>query len=154
MTPRNERGGSVALRRPHGGSLLIPGRENFLQQNQDIGNTERLLEETRAWRMSFLLGRIEEFAGYEHQRGLRLARGGEEAPGRATAADVRAILREIQVAKKDVVETLGEEGQSLLDGFRAIHVQISSGKALGKKAAKAFFIVENKNGAAPKRIQV
>lgn len=104
--------------------------------------------------MSFLLGRIEEFAGYEDQGGLRFARGGEETLGRATATDVRAILREIQVAKKDVVEALGEEGKSLLDGFRAIHVQVSGGKAFGKKAAKAFFIVENKNGAATKRIEV
>lgn len=104
--------------------------------------------------MSFLLGRIEEFAGYEDQGGLRFTRGGEEALGRATAADVGATLREVQVAEKDVVGAVGEQGKGLLDGSRAIHVQVSGGKAFGEQAAKAFFIVENKNGAATKRIQV
>ena len=70
------------------------------------------------------------------------------------AADVGAVLGEIQIAEDSIGRTLGNKGQSFLDGGGAVYLQAASGEAFGEQAAETFFIVQDKNGTPFEEIEI
>lgn len=127
--------------------------ENFEEQAEDIGNAEGLLQMARGAGSDGRFRGFEEFTGHIDDGGFAITSGGEKALGGGPAVHIGAILRKIQVTEQNVRRAAGEASESLFQGGGAIDVQAARGEAFGKKAAEAFFVVEDEDGAALEEIE-
>lgn len=127
--------------------------EDFEERAEDVGNAEGLLQMARGAGSGGRFRGIEEFTGHVDDRGFTITSGGEKAFRGSLAVHIGAILRKIQVTEQNVRSTAGEASESLFQGGGAIDMQTAGGETFGKKAAEAFFIVEDEDRAALEEIE-
>ena len=141
--------GKTSLRR----GIRRGGREKFLKRGENIRNAERFLQMTRLAGTPWRVRRFDQLSRHKNDRWFAISGCGEEALRGHLATQMATMLREVQIAKKYVMRTLGDEVQRFFQRGGAVNMQPPCGKPFEEQAAEALFIVQHEDGATLQEIE-